>query len=246
MQPRSVAMGNKVYKLHIKHQTNKETLDVSPSLTFGELQSKIHDRFQVAPTSQRLLCNGKPLVLGDNITLKQAKIPNGSKILVQSPGSENNSPRIPAQMQQDSKLPAQMQNSGDAFHSSPASNRHSNQGSGSDTECVELKALAEVERKGFLLNNNVNLIGQNINDACRLSSDESMCELRRLKKESGGCGEQLMKQLEKLDQLRFSEQQLEARNTRKQLATLLNRVLDKNDSNLALIQDRLANRQSVL
>ena len=77
-------------------------------------------------------------------------------------------------------------------------------------------------------------------------TDFSLPVLKKLKQESGGIGEQLMKQLEQLDQLRFSEEQLAARSTRKQLATLLNRALDRNDQNIETLAGMIDKQQCVL
>jgi len=54
-------------------------------------------------------------------------------------------------------------------------------------------------------------------------------DLKKLKLECGKNGEKLMQLLETLDQITFSEGQVEQRAKRKQVVTKINSVLDKND-----------------
>jgi len=83
-QPRQVTMGNKIYKVHIKHAGTSCELQLSPDSSILNLKEKIHSRFNILPEHQFLICNGKLLQASDTATIKQARIPNGSKILCSS------------------------------------------------------------------------------------------------------------------------------------------------------------------
>lgn len=83
MTPRSVSMGNKVYKLHVRCGSRKETWDMSPDAPLLEFQNRVAQTFQVPFDEQKILCNGKQLSVDSRQTMKQAKIPNGSKIVIQ-------------------------------------------------------------------------------------------------------------------------------------------------------------------
>jgi len=78
--PRQVSTGNKVYKIHIKHEAKKTTVTIPPDYSILQMKEQIQSQFNVKPDEQILLCNGKLLDVSDNVTLKQAKISNGSKI----------------------------------------------------------------------------------------------------------------------------------------------------------------------
>ena len=59
-------------------------MQLSPDSSIQNLKEKIHSRFNILPEHQFLICNGKPLEASDTATIKQARIPNGSKILCSS------------------------------------------------------------------------------------------------------------------------------------------------------------------
>lgn len=59
-------------------------MQLSPDSSIQNLKEKIHARFNILPEHQFLICNGKPLEASDTATIKQARIPNGSKILCSS------------------------------------------------------------------------------------------------------------------------------------------------------------------
>ena len=59
-------------------------MQLSPDSSIQNLKEKIHARFIILPEHQFLICNGKPLEASDTATIKQARIPNGSKILCSS------------------------------------------------------------------------------------------------------------------------------------------------------------------
>lgn len=91
MTPRSVAMGNKVYKLHVRCGSTKETWDLCPDAPLLEFHNRVEERFQVPFEEQKIICNGKLLVVDSRKTMKQAKIPNGSKIVIQQERPETDS-----------------------------------------------------------------------------------------------------------------------------------------------------------
>ena len=70
----------KAYKLHVKYEAKKSCITIPPDHSIQQLKQMIHSQFNLKPEEQSLLCNGKPLCTSDNTTLKQAKIPNNSKI----------------------------------------------------------------------------------------------------------------------------------------------------------------------
>jgi len=84
MTPRQVRMGNKMYKLNIKYGSSKRTMEVAPDMSLIELKSKIRSEFKIKPDEILLLYSNYIFLISceDNKTLKQAKICNGSKILV--------------------------------------------------------------------------------------------------------------------------------------------------------------------
>ena len=47
MTPRSVSMGNKVYKLHVRCGSHKDTWDMCPDAPLLEFQKKVTEKFQV-------------------------------------------------------------------------------------------------------------------------------------------------------------------------------------------------------
>lgn len=223
MTPRSVNMGNKVYKLHVKYGSNRETLSVSPDTSIKQLKDKIHQIFKVDPDSQKLLINGKLPAQDENLTLKQALIPNGSKILLQNVNNLN---------QQTSNLGRLAEDYGDAGEPPVP-------GDVNGMYARELSSLRELDLKASELHATVKsieaevaLIEQNLNAG-------ASGEVSRLRKESGGLGEKLMKLLETLDQLIFPQEMVDARADRKRVANTLNRVLDANDANLEKLESLL-------
>lgn len=74
-------MGNKIYRVKVKHFGTNCELQLSPDSSILNLKEKIHSQFNILPEHQFLICNGKPLQASDTETIKQSRIPNGSKIL---------------------------------------------------------------------------------------------------------------------------------------------------------------------
>eukprot|EP00090_Calanus_glacialis_P001422 TRINITY_DN11013_c0_g1_i5.p1 TRINITY_DN11013_c0_g1~~TRINITY_DN11013_c0_g1_i5.p1 ORF type:complete len:215 (-),score=61.56 TRINITY_DN11013_c0_g1_i5:46-690(-) len=197
--PRQVSMGNKVYKLHIKHDAKKTSINIPPDHSIYQLKENIHSEFKVKPDHQILFCNGKLMDVSDYITIKQAKIPNGSKIICTKLSSKSPPPpQISLEIDE------------------------------------TLKRLDHMEQKATNLELNV----QNIDKERRKLNNEEVPlfhggdragDYKKLKVECGKTGEQLMQLLESLDQMECTEGQIEQRRRRKQVATKLNTVLDRND-----------------
>lgn len=77
-------MGNKIFKVYVKYSSKSCEIPLAQDDTIYALKQKIQNEFNLDPSQQILQCNGKILGLDDHTTIKQAKIPNGSKILCSS------------------------------------------------------------------------------------------------------------------------------------------------------------------
>jgi len=77
-------MGNKIFKVYVKYSSKSCEIPLAQDDTIYALKQKIQNEFNLDPSQQILHCNGKMLGLDDHTTIKQAKIPNGSKILCSS------------------------------------------------------------------------------------------------------------------------------------------------------------------
>jgi len=199
--PRQVTMGNKVYKLHVKHDAKKTSFDLSPDYSIHQLKEKICDELKVPMEEQVLHCNGKLLDVSDFLTLKQAKIPNGSKLICTKVNRGAYKPMSVEDVEVDEAL-VKLENIE------------------KKTNDLE-KCVINVDKQRRKVNSEeVPLFHANLDKAA---------DYKKLKLECGKNGEQLMQLLESLDQFMFSETQSEHRAKRKQVATLLNAVLDKND-----------------
>jgi hypothetical protein len=73
---------NKAYKVYVKYEAKKASISIPPDHSIHQLKAMISSHFNLKPEEQSMLCNGKPLCAADNITLKKAQIPNGSKMIV--------------------------------------------------------------------------------------------------------------------------------------------------------------------
>jgi len=203
--PRQISMGNKVYKLHIKHDAKKSSINIPPDHSIYQLKENIHSEFKVKPEHQILFCNGKLMDFSDYMTIKQAKIPNGSKIICTK--LSKNSPPTPSPSSKGSQMSLEVDET--------------------------LAKLDHMEQKA----NDLELKVQNIDKERRKLSNEDVPlfhgdragDYKKLKVECGKTGEELMQLLESLDQVVCTEGQADQRVRRKQVATKLNMVLDKND-----------------
>ena len=167
-----------VFKVHVKYSARSVEVSLAPDSPVHQLKEKIKSEFNIDPDRQILHCNGKLMEADDNVTIKQAKIPNGSKILC----TLSQKPVDPVE-QQFGKISA----------------------SADDLE-ISLDKL--VNQRRTLLK-------------------EQSDSLRKLKLESNKVGEQLMRLLESLDTVECSD--FSQRTKRKQLATTINKTLDRND-----------------
>lgn len=203
--PRQVTMGNKVYKLHVKHDAKKTSINLPPDYSIHQLKEKICEELKVPMEEQVLHCNGKLLDVSDFMTLKQAKIPNGSKLICTKVNRGDRSAYKPMSVE-DVEVD-------EALVKLETIEKKTN-----DLEkCV---INVDKQRRKVYNEEEVPLFHANLDKAA---------DYKKLKLECGKNGEQLMQLLESLDQFMFSESQAEHRAKRKQVATLLNAVLDKND-----------------
>ena len=69
--PRQVAMGNKQFKVTVKHGSSKEDLELTPDTSIRQLRERIEQLTQIPVDEQAVLCNGKPMPEDLNITIKQ-------------------------------------------------------------------------------------------------------------------------------------------------------------------------------
>lgn len=213
MQPRSVTMGNKIYRINVKYGSTKDIVDATPDTNIIQLTKKIEKITGLPPNQQKWLCNGKPFEKDVNMTLKQANIINGSKILVTSCKATDDDLSIYEE--------------GDIEHSEEKK-----------ADGV-LNQIDEIEGKGQRLEQSMDMLSKQRKDIKGCSSKMRGAEYKRLKKECGKINEDFMKLLESLDSISLSEDQQEARTRRKNLANFLNRMLDKNDGILHKLDSSL-------
>eukprot|EP00090_Calanus_glacialis_P004504 TRINITY_DN13369_c0_g1_i9.p1 TRINITY_DN13369_c0_g1~~TRINITY_DN13369_c0_g1_i9.p1 ORF type:complete len:216 (-),score=73.30 TRINITY_DN13369_c0_g1_i9:129-776(-) len=194
---------SKAYKLDVKYEAKKASITILPDHSIHQLKQMIHSQFNLKPEEQFLLCNGKPLCASDNITLKQAKIPNGSKItanrIASSPANTPTNGKSAVVVEVDEtfkKLENIVKNASEV-----------------------IKSVHKLEKERRRLQNEEDLPIQG----------DPAADYKRLKFECGKNGEELIRLLESLDQMTFAEGQTEHRARRKQVATKLNYVLDQND-----------------
>ena len=165
-------------QVHVKYSARSVEVCLTPDSPVHQLKEKIQTEFNIDPERQILHCNGKLMEAEDNVTIKQAKIPNGSKILC----TLSQKPVDPVVQHLD-----QIESSADELE-------------------ISLDKL--VKQRRTLL---------------KEQSDHG----RNLKLESKKIGEHLMRLLESLDSVECSD--LTQRTKRKQLATKMNTILDRND-----------------
>ena len=169
-----------------------KTFDVQLSQedSIMQLKQKIEDKIEIEPEKMQLLCNGKLLEVADTTSIKQAKIPNGSKILITTKPQDA--------MKQ------------------------------TDTVIIVLDKL---EAKAELIEANLSKIVSKRKDLVQedlpLFHGDKSSDLKKLKFESKKVGEELMQLFETLDNIECSDS--DQRTRRKQVATKINGILDKND-----------------
>ena len=193
----------KAFKLDVKYESQSSQISLAPDLAIYQLKQEILSQFKIPVEEQALICNGKHLgPETDNLTIKQARIPNNSKISVQ---------RVPVPSEDTSK-----------------------EQSIADGEVDEsFKELEKLVKNASEVIKSVHTLEK---ERRRLQSGEDSpsqadhtADYKRLKLECGKNGEQLIRILESLDQIFFTEEQVEQRSRRKLVATKLNYVLDQND-----------------
>ena len=180
----------------MKHFGANCELQLSPDCSILNLKEKIHSRFNILPEHQFLICNGKPLQASDTETIKQSRIPNGSKILCSSKErmklEEERSHSTSLVMAKLEKIEA-------------------------EAESMDARLTALVKQRRDLLEKDVPLFQGDMSE-----------EMKKLRFESKRVGEALMQLFESLDCLECTDHNQKSR--RKQVATKINSVLDKNDN----------------
>jgi len=202
---------------------------VAPDESVFQLKKLIQSEFNIEPENMVLICNGKPLEVSDFATLKHAKIPNGSKLLVNDRVATS---PIDLSMSGHSKQNAETNIVNDSVATSPidlSKSGHSKQNA--ETNIIE--KLEKIEKKTNDLEKSV---ANTRKDRRKIETEDvplfhgnQSDELKKLKVRCMKNGELLMQLLESLDQITFSESQVEYKTKRKEVATKLNSVLDKND-----------------
>ena len=184
------------HQVTVKHSGAICELQLSPDSSILNLKEKIHSRFNIQPEHQFLICNGKLLQASDTETIKQSRIPNGSKILCSSKermkpeeGRSDSTYLVMAKLE---KIEA-------------------------EAESMDARLTTLLKQKRDLLEKDVPLF-----------QDDMSEELKKLRFESKKVGEALMQLFESLDCLECSDHNQKSR--RKQVATKINSVLDKNDN----------------
>ena len=175
-----------VFQVHVKYSARSVEVSLAPDSPVHQLKEKISSEFNIDPDRQILHCNGKLMEADDNVTIKQARIPNGSKILCTL-----SQKLIDPVVEQFDKIEA-------------------------SADDLELSLDKLVNRRRTLLK-----------EPPPLFSDDQSDHLRKLKLESDKVGEHLMRLLESLDSVECTD--LTQRSKRKQLATKMNNILDRND-----------------
>jgi len=209
-------MANKMYKLYIKYESKKAFIDVAPEESVFQLKKLIQSEFNIEPEDLDLICNGKLLEVSDFVTLKHARIPNGSKLLVFRRDATSS--------------PSNVSKSGHSKHKA-------------ENDIIE--KLENIEKKANELEKSV----ANTRKERRQMETEDVPlfhgnqsgEIKQLKVRCMKNGELLMQLLESLDQITFSENQAEYKSKRKEVATKLNSVLDKNDKIIEKLRASLKN-----
>ncbi|XP_023328916.1 uncharacterized protein LOC111701738 isoform X2 [Eurytemora carolleeae] len=186
MTPRSVEMGNKVYKLHVKVGARKEILELPPDSSLDILHQHIYRIFQIPESQQRLVCNGKPLNFSSNLTLKQARVGNGSKILVQTCDMYTSSQSTHNTTDSNQRDRNTVRNNGDCRNTGSSCPE-----AAVDDAASKLRDLEEIDTKALQLEQTVHNLGLEFNKLNELQKKEQ-CELSRLKKESVSAGELLI------------------------------------------------------
>lgn len=191
-------------QVHVKNCGTSCEIQLSPDSSILSLKEKIQSRFNILPEHQFLICNGKILLASDTETIKQSRIPNGSKILCSSKErkvaeeEKSHSTSDDLVMRKLAKIEA-------------------------ETESIDTRLSRLLKQRREIMET----------DVPSFNVDRSS-DMKKLRFESKKVGEALMQLFESLDCLECCDQT--ERSRRKQVATKINSVLDKNDS-LSLSSD---------
>ena len=170
----------------MKYSARSVEVCLAPDSPVHQLKEKIRSEFNIDPDRQILHCNGKLMEAEDNVTIKQAKIPNGSRILCTL-----SQKLVDPVVQHLEKIE-------------------------SSADDLEISLDKLVKQRRTL-----------VKEPPPLFSEDKSDDFKKLKCESKKVGEHLMRLLESLDSVDCGE--LSQRTKRKQLATKMNNILDRND-----------------
>ena len=100
------------------------------------------------------------------------------------------------------------------------------------------KQLVTLENKAKTAEKKVADIATEISDIDNGHLDKNLHQeaFKSLQKRVNGLNEELQKMLESLDGFQLNEDQLEAKIKRKSIATMINKVMDKNDTSLEKVK----------
>lgn len=234
--PRSVSMGNslgsKTYKLHVKHESGKETMTVDPNISVGQLKGRIGAKFQVPPSQLVLFCNGKMLQGEDTSTLRQARVCNGSKILASRVGAGKQGGVKGGELDREEE-----ERRGEIRMEVEAMER----------EQEILARLQQMEEQAEELAAEVEKLGQGqMQEALWQEQGAKVQEqgVGARRKESKMAGERLMRLLESLDNISLDASMAKLRGRRKAVATKLNIILDINDKQIKAMDEALKSAKS--
>ena len=170
----------------MKYSARSVEVCLTPDSPVHQLKEKISSEFNIDPDRQILHCNGKLMEAEDNVTIKQAKIPNGSRILCTL-----SQKLVDPVVQHLEKIE-------------------------SSADDLEISLDKLVKQRRTL-----------VKEPPPLFSEDQSDDFKKLKCESKKVGEHLMRLLESLDSVECTD--LTQRSKRKQLATKMNNILDRND-----------------
>jgi len=211
-------MGNRVYRLQARHEGRTREISLSPDCSVWQLKERIAAEFGLPAEQQLLQCGGRALQVADTATVKQARLASGSRITVSRQRPDPSLDRDP--------LPP------DPPATDPTLSSLANwEAQAGEVEAVQ--AGLEEERRGL-----------RTRSPPLFSATDPAAEHKRLKLETRKCGEQLMQLLESVDQVDCAAGRPEHRARRKEVATKLNSILDKNDKLLEKLSSSIRECQN--
>jgi len=207
MTPRSVAIQNKDFMVYLKYGSHKSNLKINKDSSIDQLKQKISEQLNLAESDLNIIINGKSCPARGNLTLSQAKIPNGSKILVTVKQNDN----------------------------------IRKQDNDSAADRID-KILNSIEAKGLEISQKVDELedtARHLEIHSDKNNESNIQNIKHHKKTAAIQGELLMQHFESIDNLSLSESMTEQKQRRKNVANLLNKVLDRNDQVISILSSHL-------